>query len=120
MNKICESTGVVLVGLPYKMDPPKGTWVIIPDDDGEPSNRAIVELRGVSRVPAFYDRIHGASVMVNGDLQVVTVFGADFEADVTTGGRGSRSGRGGGPPEPLSPSTKGVGPHLGLRGGTHP
>ena len=89
MKKIGESTGVTLIGLPYRMDPPQGSWVVIPDDDGEPSNRAIVEVREVSQVQLFYDRIHGASIAVNGHLQTVTVFGADFEADVNNGGRGA-------------------------------
>ena len=63
--------------------------MVIPDDDGEPSNRVIVEVREESQVATFYDRIHGASISVNGHLQVISVFGADFEAGAKNGGRGA-------------------------------
>jgi len=89
MKKVGETTGVSLVRLPYTMDPPQGSWVVVPDDDGELSNRAIIEVREAKQVQLFYDMIHGASVVVNGLHQTVVIFGADFEADVNNGGRGA-------------------------------
>ena len=82
------------------MDPPQGSWVVIPDDDGELSNRAIIEVKEANQVQLFYEKIHGASIAVNGLSQSVIIFGADFEADINNGGRGAVPAAGTAPKQP--------------------